>query len=460
MIQIPVEIDGQELPLDFEFFEGAKGNYWFGNSPVPDEGVTIPIINDKPDFNRMSVSLGIATPKIIIFNRFLNAISDLQTEIEKGFEPTENLEEDVSQSSLYVYDADQIKVRRDTYSVFEIYRMLKNEEHEDIDLNPEFQRNFVWDNTRKSQLIESILLGIPIPVFYFSESKEGSYHVIDGLQRLTTIKMFMDGEFALKGLEYLKDCEGQFFSEDNIRQSTKILNRKYTRRIENAQFVINIIEATSPDKVKYDIFKRLNTGGRPLNRQEVRNCMAKSHIRKYLRDCAHSNQFLIATDGSINDIRMDAQEMVLRFTGFYLERKGIVRYYGEMNSFLDLILEEINKMNEDVLKTILNDFLTSMAICYHLFGRYCFRKCLTENLEPNAKKQFINKSLFVTFSIEVLDVRWKNPFKVNFGSFAKILAKELDKRGRYFEILTTGTSDKLNLLESFEYAKRLLHENI
>ena len=96
-----------------------------------------------------------------------------QEELNAGFEPTiENINDSITPQP---YNPDDIKVRREGFSVFEINRMMT--EQNDIDLNPDFQRNLVWDNSRKSALIESILLGIPIPVFYFAESKTGKYHV-------------------------------------------------------------------------------------------------------------------------------------------------------------------------------------------------------------------------------------------------------------------------------------------
>ena len=97
------------------------------------------------------------------------------------------------------YNPDDIKVHSKQFSIKLIYEMIENE---DIDLNPEFQRHFVWNSKQKSRLIESILLRIPLPMFYFAEDEDGKISVVDGLQRLTTIKEFMDNKFPLKNLEY------------------------------------------------------------------------------------------------------------------------------------------------------------------------------------------------------------------------------------------------------------------
>ncbi|MEO8712133.1 MAG: DUF262 domain-containing protein [Parafilimonas sp.] len=459
MIKITVDIDRSEV--DAVFLDVKKGNeqYWIADCGIRGEGVSIKIVNGLPDETTMELSSGISTPKVIVFERFFDAYNKYIEQLNAGFEPTQDNEADSTQPQPY--NPDDIKVRRENFSVFEVNRMMT--EQDDIDLNPDFQRNLVWDNTRKSALIESILLGIPIPVFYFAESKSGKYHVVDGLQRLSTIKQFLNNEFFLKKLEHLdKDCNGKYYKEDvdNRKTKGKSLERKHSRRLENAQLIVNIIESASPQKVKYDIFKRINTGGRPLNNQEVRNCIASNEVRQFLKTSAHSIEFMDATGGSVSDNRMDAQELVLRFTGFKLEKENKIIYTGDMNSFLDDVLDIINEFGNDKLENYKKVFLKALRINYHLFGDYCFRKCLSEHLLPGARKQSINKALFVSWMTEVLAIDEKViQKKVEFGSFATKLAKLLDKKGKYYTILTTGTSDTQNLKDASQFAKDLLIQN-
>jgi len=459
MIEIYIDIDAQELNVNFERIQTNSGIKWVADCYHPEEVIEIWEVEGMPDENRIYISDGVSTPKIIVFERFMAAFNEYHAQLNAGFEPTELQSED--SLPLQPYNPDDIKVRRETFSVFEINRMMSDQD--DIDLNPEFQRNLVWDNTRKSALIESILLGIPIPVFYFAESKTGMYHVVDGLQRLSTIKQFLNNEFYLKKLEHLQDdCNGKYYKADPNKKipTDKALDRKHSRRLENAQLIVNVIESASPQKVKYDIFKRLNTGGRPLNNQEIRNCIATNPVRKVLKVCAKSDEFKSATGGSISDNRMDAQEMVLRFIGFRLEREGRIAYSSDMNSFLDETLDIINDFAEADLIRYKELFLKSMRINHHMFGDYCFRKCLSEHLSPKARKQNINKALFVSWSMEVLALNeQKVKEKVLQGSFAGVLARKLDAKDRYYTILTTGTSDKQNLKEASEYAKGLLVEN-
>ncbi|RZJ78698.1 MAG: DUF262 domain-containing protein [Chryseobacterium sp.] len=260
MFHILVDIGGDEIRTDFTKFNREGGVEWVGDCDIQNGVIKIHENDGTPDERTLLVSTEISTSAAVIFERIINAFRKFRDVIQSGFEPTE---ESSGQSvKPQPYDPEDIKVRRESFSVFEVNRMMTDQK--DIDLNPDFQRNLVWDIARKSALVESILLGIPIPVFYFAESKTGMYHVVDGLQRLSTIKQFFNNEFALKKLEHLSDeCNGRYYKNgiDNKGGKAVGLERKYSRRLENAQLIINVIEHASPQKVKYDIFKRLNTGG-------------------------------------------------------------------------------------------------------------------------------------------------------------------------------------------------------
>jgi hypothetical protein len=464
MVVIQAEVNGVESDFLFSVPEsrtaGIDKYKWDGFSKdFPSEQITLLEKGGDLDFTTLTTSSGVTTSHEILYERIKEALNNYRDSIRAGYEPEDDTERVSTEPTPY--DPEKIKVRRDTFSIYQVFDMM-DKKNGDIDLNPEFQRNFVWDNARKSLLIESILLGIPIPVLYFAENKSGEYHVVDGMQRLTTIKQYLNNEFALKNLEYLKECEGMYYKKTDRIKDSKVLNRKYSRRIEQAQLNINIIEASSPSDVKYDIFKRLNTGGRPLNNQEIRNCLAVQGVRNFLREMALSTEFKNATGGGISDIRMDAQEMVLRFSGFYLARvNNRMTYPGEMNPFLDQTMDKLNEMTKKELDDISKAFTNSMNICYHLFGKYCFRKCLSEHLLPNSKKQLINKSLFITWAIEVLN--FKEPVlkkKINYEEMAEILAKEFDKKGEYYSVVTINTSSIKSLDVAFSYAKKILKQKI
>jgi hypothetical protein len=212
------------------------------------------------------------------------------------------------------YDPEKIRVDTKQLSLRQVYDMM---ELEDIDLTPDFQRNLVWDDLRKSRLIESILLRIPLPIFYFAQDEDGKMSVVDGLQRLSTIRKFMNNEFKLNNLEYLKEkCGGKYYSaknKDNTDNGKPAIHSKYFRWINMTQITVNVIDPSSPFKLKYDIFRRINTGGQPLNAQEIRNCLASRPLRAALREMASLPSFKEATGWSVKDVRMESQELALRF---------------------------------------------------------------------------------------------------------------------------------------------------
>ena len=128
------------------------------------------------------------------------------------------------QEELNPYNPDDIKVRNDKIPITLLSKMIHDG---DLILNPDFQRNLVWDRKQKSRLIESILLRIPLPMFYFSEDKDGKLIVVDGLQRINTIYEFMNNKFALQNLQYLKDaCDGRYYSSHPPKEG---LEPKYLR---------------------------------------------------------------------------------------------------------------------------------------------------------------------------------------------------------------------------------------
>jgi len=397
---------------------------------------------------------GVQTPQSVLTERLNAYLRDLRQTEQFGIEQTEETEE---QESI-PYDPEQIAIRRDTYSIFEVLKMINEG---DLNLSPDFQRNLVWDNIRKSRLVESVLLGIPLPVFYFAENRDGTFNVVDGLQRLSTLQSFAQNDFALRNLEYLRaDCDRRYFKEDPDKNipTRQVLDKKYTRRIDKAQLVVNVIEAKSPLKVKYDIFKRINEGGRPLNSQEIRNCMATTDTRAYLKEMAHSSFFNEATGGSVNDTRMDAQELVLRFTAFYLQRKGLISdYTGDMNTFLDNTLELLNTRKMSDFIELRKVFKTGMQNAYYLFGPYCFRKCLPEHLKPGATRQLINKSLFTTWSLELSSHEyWVVKRAMKAGGFALIIAEEFKKHDDYYWVVTARTTDRKSLNKAFGHTRSLL----
>lgn len=351
------------------------------------------------------------------------------------------------------YDPDMIRVEPSNMSLRQVYDMINDQE---INLSPDFQRNVVWDNRRKSRLIESILLRIPLPVFYFSSDNDGILSVVDGLQRLTAIMEFMQNKLVLQGLEYLDTCEGRTYSGE------RKIDDRLVRRFNLTQITSNVIDASSPTKVKYDIFRRLNTGGRPLNAQELRNCLASTKLRDSLRRMAKSKEFRDTTTRSISDTRMEAQEYALRFIRFRMLYKSpnlsIEDYSGNMDDELDNSVEILNKLDTFDFPEYEVAYDRAMINARHLFGSHAFRK-VYKDTTPQSYRSVINKTLFLSWAVLLSDIEpalLKNKFKE--GSWIHILGERISNDEHYFNMLSYGTNGWKNIMVAFGTAKEIIEE--
>ncbi len=315
-------------------------------------------------------------------NGYLSENEKLALEEAHGVEE-EVVDEDVDLT--HPFDPSKIRVTTEPRTIDLLIRRVN---HGEIDLAPEFQRRArLWKPHRKGQLIESILLRIPLPVFYVAATEDDMWSVVDGLQRLTTIHDFLSDKFELAGLEYLHQLEGLRFSR---------LPRPMQRRIEETSLVLNIIQPGTPDEVMINIFKRLNTGGLPLTGQEIRNALYKGQVRQFLSEMVITEQFQRATDSRVSDDRMDAQECVLRFCAFYLSDW---RKYdrNDLDAYLSDAMKQLNRLESTKLAEIGDRFLFAMDRAYEIFGRDAFRKRYSE---ADARKP-VSKALFEAWSVNL-----------------------------------------------------------
>lgn len=379
-------------------------------------------------------------------------IGKLEAE-EAGFDyEFEEAESDEVQETEQPFDSEKIRVDQQMLSV---KYMLELMDQDLIELNPGYQRRRVWkDNKKKSLLIESLMLRIPIPAFYFYENEDGKYQVIDGQQRLTTIKEFVNGEFRLTGLEYL--------GKEYNKRKFKDLNTKYIQRIYRTQIAVNILDARSPKNVIYDIFRRVNTGGVNLNPQEMRNAICKQEVRDFLKRSIQNENYLKATRERVKDDRMDSQELVLRFYAFYKAydyEKNILHYdYPNIAAMLDDAIEDLNKMNQERREKLFYEFDLAMKRSYEAFGKYAFSKIQREGSAVKRNIDYINKSLFSSFSVLLLSRNFDYVnIKANQKKLLLDLAKALEDH-HYTNSITIGTGDKRNVYANFEYSRKVLEE--
>ncbi len=190
-------------------------------------------------------------------------------------------------NKIIPFDPSQIDISMQSMTMDSLVKRIKNEE---INLNTDFQRRGgLWTKVQKSQLIESLLLKIPLPAFYFDAGVDDEWLIIDGLQRISTIKEFMiDKTFKLKGMEFFGDLEGVGFDD---------LPRVFVRRIEETNLVVFTVKRGTPLNVKYNIFNRINTGGLELNSQEIRHALNQGKAVEILKDLSAREEFKMATGG-------------------------------------------------------------------------------------------------------------------------------------------------------------------
>lgn len=349
------------------------------------------------------------------------------------------------------YNPELIRVDTSTMSLRQVYDMIRDN---DIDLSPDFQRNIVWDQIRKSRLIESILLRIPLPVFYFSANDRGQLAVVDGLQRLTAIKEFMENKLSLRGLEYL-NIDGATYTGKNK------LDEKLYRRFNLTQITTNIIDSKSPTRAKYDIFRRLNTGGRPLNAQELRNCLSPEPLRNTLRLMAQSNCFREAMTNSVSDVRMEAQEYALRFIYFrdlYLHNQnGVEAYPGTMDYTLDTFVDSVQQNDNFPFAAYIKDFENAMINAKYLFGRHAFRK-VYEHTQYDGVRSVVNKALFISWAVCLADYDPEYIVdKFSEFSWVPILGEEISADETYNYLLSYGTNGWKNIIYSFSKVKKIIN---
>ena len=336
-------------------------------------------------------------------------ISNTELSVEAGLETLEELTSDgegsgleverVDDSSIAPFDPATIDVITQARTIDLLLTRLRESE---LDLSPDFQRRSnLWNRVRKSSLIESILLRIPIPSLYVSEDKEGNYSVVDGLQRICAIAHFVEASalnsaldinlepLCLTGLESLIEHNGKVFAE---------LPRPLQRRINETELTLHVIRASTPEQVKFNIFSRINQGGLPLTSQEIRNAIYRGEWRARVRGLAESTEFLTATERKIKPERMGDIELALRFVAHYTLGHEKRPEDQNLDKFLNETIElRSTNWDEQEWNDIEAAFSRAMEYAPKIFGRIAFRKYSAsyESRRP------INRGLFEAESVAV-----------------------------------------------------------
>ncbi|GGA28595.1 DUF262 domain-containing protein [Okeania sp. KiyG1] len=339
------------------------------------------------------------------------------------YQEEENYKEEVYQRDNLIYDPDQINIITREITIKELLRKIGENF---IDLASDFHGyTDIWNDAVKSRLIESIIIRIPLPAFYVDGTNEKQWLVVDGLQRLSALKEFInDNTLCLTGLEYLDiELDGKTYKE---------LDRKYQRRIEETQVKVYLITPGTPAKVKYNIFKRINTGGGLLTLQEIRHTLNPGKAVKLLAELAKSPEFTNVIQISETKIkRMEDREFVLGALAVMLTSdsyKDYARYKRE--EFLDNAMKKINSLSDYEIKQLANKFKKTMVDYQKIFGnqhirqsnklrRYSLDKTLSETLLLS------NKALFETLSFHIS--------QLNSQEIQKLIMRKQDLIDKFIE---------------------------
>lgn len=333
-----------------------------------------------------------------------------------------------------------------------ISNIMDRLENREFDLTPAFQRHGgLWDAEKQSQLIESLMLKIPLPAFYFDASKEDEWIVIDGLQRLTAFQNYLVGnkledgsrkKCCFKGMQYLTDFNGKTFDD---------LPRQYIRRIKESSIVAYTVIQGTPDEVVFNIFQRINTGGIQLNDQEIRQALYSGKGTDLIKELAERKEFQCATQFAVKPERMLDREYALRFLSFTeLDYKR--EYKGNIDNFLIKGLKKAKDFNEKDIARVTERFVCVMNACKDIFGKYAFRK-----YNKDFRRGPINKAIFEIWAIcfselnhEQLNILKENKdkFMVEFG--------EILMSAEFTTALKAG--DQYSLIKRVEICQKFVKE--
>jgi hypothetical protein len=340
------------------------------------------------------------------------------------------------------FDPEKIKVKTESRTLDLVVKRIS---YGEIDLTPEFQRRArLWDSEKKSRLIESLLLRIPLPVFYVSADAKENWAVVDGLQRLTTISDFVGNEFSLINLEYLDDLNGQKFEQ---------LPRPLQRRIEETLIVIHIIEPGTPDDVMINIFKRINTGGAPLNAQEIRNALVKGPVRPFLRELVARDSFLEATERTVNDTRLGAQECAARFCAFFIQPYQTYESDADLDSFILKAMRKISALSDQERHALGHDFKRAMVAAKYILGRHAFRKFS----DVGGARGPVNKALFEATAVNLARLSDEGIERLVVQRDAVLEAmRDLIAEEGFFAAISSSTGDHLKVKKRFGALETML----
>lgn len=323
-----------------------------------------------------------------------------------------------------------------------------------IDINPKFQRRDAWSQEEKSRLIESLMLGLPVPTIILAEMKDkkNSFIVIDGKQRLLSIKQFCSNnkEFTklkLRKLEVLTELEGKTI--EDLRKDSSY--DKFLTAFENATIRTIVIKNWPNEQFLYSVFLRLNTGSKPLSPQELRQALHPGAFLDFLDDAtADSKAMMTLLRNSRADSRMRDIELALRYYGFLYNRNN---YNGNLRAFLDetcRIMNERWTTEELVIREQFKELEKSIEFCFDIFGE----KQAFSKWDGNEYNNRFNRALFEVFTFYFSDRNVR--MDINKSEFEKGFKKLCDTDIAFVESISSTTKDIRRVTKRFQAIETLI----
>lgn len=360
----------------------------------------------------------------------------------------DGLEEDVDKIDI---DAKKRKIFT-TASDPEIESLYSKHKRGKLVVQPDFQRHYVWDSKKASRLIESALLGIPLPVIYLAEEEDGHEYVIDGQQRLTSFFSFIDSyfpngkKFKLNGLQVFQELNGKTFQE---------IEEKYQDKVRYCELRTITFKKESDSELRFEIFERLNTGAVSLNDQELRNCIYRGAYNDLLKELSSYSEFRSLLGLKDQEPRMKDVELVLRFASFY--HQTYLNYKAPVRSFLNKDMETYRNINKNDADELRKSFKNSVLIIKSLLGDDAFKRYYPgdENNSNGSweQKQF-NASLYdilmYSFAKEDINTVYQNLDSIREGYIE--LFNDLD----FVDAILLSTSNKEKVIRRFDKARSML----
>ena len=274
---------------------------------------------------------------------------------------------------------------------------------------PRFQRRYIWSNRLASDLIESILLNIPIPPCYLAQTEDFELDVIDGQQRIYSIYRFVENQFKLARLEVMSELSGLFYHQ---------LDHRIQKQITTHTLRAVTITKDSDPEIQFDVFERLNTKTRPLNAQELRNCVYRGGLNDLLGSLSLYKPWLSILGRGRPDDRFRDQEMILRFFAFHV--MGLKSYRTPQKHWLNDLAAQGRKYSSDKLDDLANVWRDTIDKCLLIFSpKECFRR-----LDDTRRRPVVNRGLMDLTMTTLSNI-----------PRAQVIEKRDDFRQRYGDLL-------------------------